>query len=128
MLFKRRDGFLDLCLLRISLDVLSLPGVVITDGNASSDYTSFGVYPNMLSRVRWELIFAESWWSQDQFDYWARKRAICAEVLVLHTVQPQYIAGAYANCEDGIVKLRELGFALPAMVDEYLFFGVRGKL
>jgi hypothetical protein len=128
MLHKIQDKFFQLCVLRISLDILSLPGVVITDGNAASDYTSFGAYPEMLSRVSWDSVFAESWWSENQFDYWERKRAICAEVLIPHAVEPQYIIGAYVSCSDSVLKLRKLEFSLPALVNEHLFFGVRGML
>ena len=37
MLFKRKDQAADLCVLRISTDVLKLDGVVISDSNAASD-------------------------------------------------------------------------------------------
>src|SRR3989304_2107472 len=41
MMFKRKDFHKELCVVKVSKDVLSLPQVVITDGNASSDYVRF---------------------------------------------------------------------------------------
>ena len=41
MLYKRRESHGTLCVLRVSTDVLDLPGVVLTGGNAASDYTAF---------------------------------------------------------------------------------------
>jgi hypothetical protein len=38
MMFRRQDQAHDLCVLRISTMVLALPGTVITDQNAASDY------------------------------------------------------------------------------------------
>jgi hypothetical protein len=42
MMSVRRTRHAELCVLRISCDVLDLPDVVVTDGNASSDYIRFG--------------------------------------------------------------------------------------
>ena len=51
MLYKLRSKHAELCVLRINTDVLDLPGVVITDGNASSDYASFRAAPQGLKIV-----------------------------------------------------------------------------
>jgi len=41
MLYVRQSHHIDLCILRVSTQVLDLPGVVIADSNASSDYARF---------------------------------------------------------------------------------------
>jgi hypothetical protein len=41
MMFKRRDQASELCVLQVSTTVLPLPGVVISDQNAASDYVRF---------------------------------------------------------------------------------------
>jgi hypothetical protein len=41
MMYLRRGRHRELCVLRVSPDVLDLPGVVVADGNASSGYTAF---------------------------------------------------------------------------------------
>jgi len=78
MLYKRLDQRRQICVLSVSTDVLDLPGVVITDGNAGSDYVQFRPAPGGLSSVDRELTFAEYWTSPDKLDSWRRKAAKCA--------------------------------------------------
>lgn len=59
MMFLRKESHMDLCVLRVRVGVLDLPGVVITDRNASADYVRFAPAPNGLSIVDRELVFAE---------------------------------------------------------------------
>lgn len=59
MLYKRQGQHLELCVLQVSTDVLDLPGVVVTDANASSDYTRFAAAPAGLSIVDRDLTFAD---------------------------------------------------------------------
>ena len=59
MLFKRKHLHMDLCVLRVSTDVLDIPEVVITDGNAASSYTRFWPPSEGLPNVNKELVFAE---------------------------------------------------------------------
>jgi len=60
MLYKLRSKHAELCVLRINTDVLDLPGVVITDGNASSDYALSRAAPQGLKIVDHALTFAEN--------------------------------------------------------------------
>ncbi len=69
VLFKRQDQHLDLCVLQVSTDVLDLPGVVVTDANASSDYVRFAAAPGGLSIVDRKATFAESWMDPNQIVY-----------------------------------------------------------
>jgi hypothetical protein len=41
MLYVLQSRHIDLCILRVSTEILDLPGVIITDSNASSDYARF---------------------------------------------------------------------------------------
>lgn len=52
MMSARRARHAELCVLRISCDVLNLPDVVVTDGNASSDYIRFGAAADGLDFIR----------------------------------------------------------------------------
>jgi ssDNA thymidine ADP-ribosyltransferase, DarT len=63
----------DLCVLRISSSVLRLPGVIIADGNAASDYTSFWASPSGLAKVDKDTVFAEWWTDPNQFVAWEIK-------------------------------------------------------
>ena len=122
MMYKRLAKSSELCVLRISVEVLSLPGVVITDGNASSDYTQFGAYPDMLERIDWRLVFAEDWRDANKISYLTKKRVKCAEVLVPKSVDPRFICGAYVSCEKAQLELKHIGFSLLIVVNPRLFF------
>jgi len=98
MLYKRQGQFKELCVLKIRPNVLDLPGVVISDRNASSEYAIFRSAPNGLGIVNREWTFAEYWTDSDQILEWKKKAAKCAEVLVPDEVQPKYIIGAYVSC------------------------------
>ena len=59
MLYKRRTEHQTLCILCISPQVLDIPGAVIADRNASSDYVRFDAAPRGLARINRDLVFAE---------------------------------------------------------------------
>jgi hypothetical protein len=122
MLYLRKDQHEELCVLRISTDVLDLPGVVIADGNAASAYTAFFPSPEGLRWVDENIVFAKYWTSGDQIEEWRRKRIKCAEVLVPDCVGVQYILGAYVSCGAVEKNLRDIGFKLPITASADLFF------
>jgi len=122
MLRKRASQHTELCVLRVSTEILDLPGAVITDGNSASGYTAFRQSPAGLAIVERDLVFAEYWTDADQIVAWQKKRAKCAEVLVLGEVPPRFILGAYVSCPESQQALIETGFDLPIAVDPHLFF------
>jgi hypothetical protein len=89
------DGHQGLIVIRVSPEILDLPGVVITDGNAASGTTRFFASPQGLESLDEERVFAKYWTHSDTFEYFERKRQRCAEVLVPNRVLPSYIAGCY---------------------------------
>lgn len=122
MLYKRRGETGTLCILRVSLDVLALPGVVITDSNAASGYVRF------LDPIQWSLIcfddvLAASWTHPDDerrlYQHRSRK---CAEVLVPHRVPPECIVGAFVIDAATRTRLSASAPDLPAAVDPVMFF------
>ena len=60
MLFKRLPQVAGLCVLRVSVDVLALPGAVITDCNAASDYVRF-LAPAQWRFINFDDVYAHSW-------------------------------------------------------------------
>jgi hypothetical protein len=60
-LFKRRALHQELCVLRLNPDILDLPGVIICDGNATSDYSGFFQSPEGLQYLDKRLVFAQYW-------------------------------------------------------------------
>ena len=122
MLYKRKSQHADLSVLRVSTDVLDLPGVVVTDGNAASEYTRFAGAPEGLQHVSRELTFAIWWTSPDPIDKWERTRRKCAEVLVPDRVPSEQIVGAYVSCQASLERFQAIGVPLEAEIDAHLFF------
>ena len=109
MLYVRQDQHEYICVLRVSTAVLDLEGVVIADGNASSDYTRFDPAPEGLASVDRDRTYARFWTSQDYYEYLERKRRKCAEVLVPDRVPPELIVGGYISCPASRATCSELG-------------------
>lgn len=121
MLFARLAQASNLCILRVSCDVLKLPGVVLTDQNAASNYVRF-LAPRQISEINMALVYAHDWRDQDQITYFRRKAAKCAEILVPRKVSPDMLIGAHVVDDAASVKLSATGFALPISVTPALFF------
>jgi len=122
MLFKRKTQAESLCVLRISMAVLELPGVVLTDQNASSSYVRF-LSPAQISLINFGMVFAKDWrYPGDQIAYWRHKSVKCAEVLIPHLVSPELIEGAYVANETAAEALQEQGFVQEVRIDPHLFF------
>jgi hypothetical protein len=96
--------------------------VVISDGNASSDYTRFLSAPKGIEVIDLELVFAEYWTDANYFEALRKKRIKCAEVLVPDTIAPDYIFGAYVSGEAVRHRVVELGFNKPVTIRPHLFF------
>lgn len=121
MMFKRRDEAGQLCVLRISVDVLRVPGVVISDQNAASDYARF-LSPRQMDQLNYDRIYAQDWRDPDQITFWRKKAAKCAEVLVPHRVKTKLIFGAYARDNAASAAIQKATQGLPVAVDADLFF------
>jgi len=122
MLLKRSAIHEQLCVLQVSVNVLDVPGVVVTDGNAASKYVSFRPAPAGLAIVDRNRTFAEWWTHDDQIEQWRHSSQKCAEVLVPDAVPARYVIGAYVSCDDSQRTLRRLAPNLPITVDSHLFF------
>jgi len=122
MFYVVQSRHIDLCILRVSTQVLDLPGVIITDSNASSDYARFAPAPKGLSIVDKELTFAQYWTHPDPFEAMRRKSAKCAEVLVPDQVEARFIMGAYVSCQESKEAFGALGIDIPVSINSHLFF------
>jgi hypothetical protein len=96
------------CVLRISADVLDLPGAVVTDRNAAADLVTFRPVLEGLGDLHREVIFATFWTHPDETATRRHRAMMCAEVLIPHQVDPRWIAGAYVSCEKASSQLRAL--------------------
>jgi len=122
MLYVLQSRHIDLCILRVSAEILDLPRVVITDSNASSEYARFAPAPRGLSIVDKEMTFAEYWTHPDPFEAMRRKSAKCAEVLIPDHVDPKFIMGAYVSCSDAKASFEATGIDIPITINSNLFF------
>ncbi len=120
MLYKRK--YEDICVLAVSIDVLDLPGVIVTDQNAARNYVSFRPGAAGLSHVSVELTFADNWTDTDQILFWQKKAAKCAEVLVPDRVDPTYLQHAYVGSEESKRQMDAMGMDLTVIVNTHLFF------
>jgi len=122
MMYKRQARFKELCVLRVSPDVIDFPGVVITDGNASGDYVRFSAAPKGLTIVDRDWTFTDDWRDSDPIQYFRKKAAKCAEVLVPDTVKKAYITGAYVACDEAKTALECLVKDITVEINSHLFF------
>lgn len=123
MLFKIRGKHAELCVLRISTNVLDLPEVVVTDQNASSKYARFAPVNAGLARLDRELLFAEYWTHPgDPIEEWRHGSMKCAEVLVPDSVDPRYIEGCYVSGEAAQLAVESVTPGFPVTIDGHLFF------
>jgi len=122
MMSRRRDEAPRLCVLRVSTEIFSIPGAVITDQNAASNYVRFST-PDWLRFMSRDYIFARNWKHPDnQIEEWRHSSAKCAEVLIPGRIPAEFLLGAYVV--DGAAKrrLETCGFRLPISIDSDLFF------
>jgi hypothetical protein len=110
-----------LAVLRLSCEILDLAEAVIADGNASSKYTSFHPSPQGLAEIDRAITFLGDPTHPNQYEFWSRKRKMCAEVLVPHVIDVTYIEGVIVSCEDARERYIELGLPWPVELDPKLF-------
>lgn len=122
MLYSRRELHEELCVLRISPDVLTISGVVIADCNAAGEYVRFGPPTESLSRLKAEVIFAKYWTHQNSIEQQWHTAKMCAEVLVPDRVDPVHIVGAYVSCEQSRFDLQRIVPSLPIRINLHIFF------
>ena len=106
MLSRRRNENNTICVLRFAATVIDLPDVIVTDRNAAKDWARFYPTENGLSMLNAERIFAADWRDPDQYVYWDKKGAKCAEVLVPDKVEPHYIFGAYVANQTAMIAFQ----------------------
>lgn len=121
MLFKRLDQAAALCVMRVDRDVMRLPGVVLSDQNAASDYARFRAF-GQISEIDMDRVYAADWRHQDLIAYYRQKAAKCAEVLVPGRVEPRFLIGAHVVDVAAGQRLSALRFSLPVSVTPSLFF------
>lgn len=122
MMSRRRNEAHTLCVLRVSTEILKIPGAVITDQNAVSKYVKFSA-PDRLKLMDLDYVFAANWkHPEDKIEEWRHSSAKCAEALIPKRIPPDHLLCAFVvNAAVG-AELEALGFELPIAIDADLFF------
>ena len=122
MMYLRRGEAARLCVLRVSIDVCQIGGVVFADCNASSDYARF-LHPSQSVNLNLDEIYALDWTHPgDRVAYLRHKSRKCAEVLVPQRVDVARLLGAYVVDQGAVNALAAVGFGLPIQINPQLFF------
>ena len=122
MMFKRQAEAPNLCVLRISRQVLELEGAVISDQNAASDYVRF-LHPRQWQLLDFDAIYAMDWRHPgNPAAYYRHSSQKCAETLIPHRVEPRFLTGAFVTDDAAKKRLEALGLALPVTANPVLFF------
>jgi hypothetical protein len=117
------------CLLRVSPDVLALPDVVVTDGNAARvGTTRFDDAATGIAALDYSRVHAGSWIHDPDYSAtYEHKRVKQAEVLVPESVDPAFVIGAYAPTPVAAAALDAAsGGRLGVVIVRYPFFDGRG--
>ena len=122
MLYKRLGEAGSLCVLGVSLAALEVPGAVITDSNAASDYARF-LHPSQWALINFDDVLAENWTHpEDSRRYYQHKSRKCAEVLVPRRIPAEFLIRAYVIDAAARTRLVAVAPFLPTVVDPVLFF------
>lgn len=122
MMYKRKEAHASICVLRIKHQILDVPGVFVTDKNASSPIAIFASPPEGLANVNEELTFSMNWNDANEIVKTRKKLAKCAEVLVPGYIPPVWIMGGYVSCKAAFDAVNVLGLKLELTINPKLFF------
>jgi hypothetical protein len=123
MMSKIRGRHRDLCVLRIDKRILQDATAIVADQNASSKYVRFSAGIAGLGRINKDIVLADSWLHpEDQIAEWRHGSAMCAEVLVLNRIPPEFIVGVYVSCEESANDIRKNHKGFDVTVNGKLFF------
>jgi hypothetical protein len=118
MLFRLCREFPTVVVLRVSSEVLGLPGVVVTDGNAASRRTRNWLARDGILGLDLDRVYSREWANDEDL-----KRVTQAEVLVPQKVPPPYLVSAITSSDAFAVLARRACPWLHVDVDGELFFG-----
>ena len=122
MLSKRRHRNNEICVLQVNAAVLDLPGVIVTDRNAASDWVSFRSAPDGLELIDVERLRAKYWTHSDPYDQMSHKSEKCAEVLVPERVEGRFVIGVYVANQTALASFEKLNTGLPVQIRGDIFF------
>ena len=126
MMYSRKNLHEELCVLAVHANVLAHQGIIIADGNASSNYTRFFDTADGVKSLDRDSVFTENWWDSDYVETCRKRSAACAEALVPDQLPPTSIIGIYVSCEGSHAKVKEITdgiyIDIPIIINGKMFF------
>lgn len=116
MLYVKREIQNELCLIEISLSVLTDDNYIFSDGNAASQNTNFYHRPEDLEKLPWEILDAFYW-----NDFEDGKRKKCTEILIYPLIEPKFIRKIHCFSTETVEYISK--FNVQSQVTGELFFG-----
>jgi hypothetical protein len=124
MLCARQNKNSEICVLKISKDVLDVEDVILTDKNAARawDPCWFKPVAEGLPLLDKDRIFA-TWWTEydDEYEKYKHAGEKCAEVLVPDLVRANLITGAYVANQLALKRFQEK-ITVPVEINRAMFF------
>jgi hypothetical protein len=111
----------EVVVLRVSAEVLDLPGVVITDGNAAASASECWHGPHGLAHIDLDRVYSTTW-SIDGVSDREMRRITQAEVLVPQVIPPRFIESFLAPSSAICERAQRAAPDWPGEVDQTLFF------
>ena len=122
MMYKLHSNAEMLCVLKINAAILDLDDVIVSDRNASCEFTRFEPSTIGIGHLDFQTIFLRDWCCDDMFKTWDQKAKKCAEILVPNLIPYSFIDGAFVVDENSKLKLFELGFSKKIAINKDIFF------
>ncbi len=123
MLYLRKDKAEDLCILKVSKEVLDIDGCVVSDRNAATNVVRFYAPSDGIEKIDFNKVFDKFWTHPDNLYEQQNHKAIkCAEVLVPQKIDYSYVVGSYVYSEDSRDQMIRLGFNKTIQIEPEHFF------
>ena len=121
MLSRRRSENDEICVLRISRDVLNLNGVIVTDKNAARECWFKPVDEGLPLLDRNEIYMVKWKDPNDGINEYRQAGIKCAEILVPERVESRYIIGTYVANQTALEVFSKVS-DLPVELNDNMFF------
>lgn len=122
MLYARQDIADELCILALSATVMDLEGCVLADRNAATSLVRFYAPMEGMEQLDFTKIHARYWKDSNPLVQREKKAIKCAEILIPHSVSPEYIVGAYVVSHEAEIQLISCGFDRKIVVNADAFY------
>lgn len=122
MLYKRQKLADELCILAISTKAMDIEGCILTDRNAATSLVRFFTPAEGLEKLDFEKIHARFWTDTNPFIQREKKAIKCAEILIPHSVSPDYIEAACVVSDEAKERLCGYGFDRKIVVFPQVFY------